>query len=258
MKCWHMSGAGNDFAVIDARGLKPDFQKLAMELCEKFGCDGFLAVDDSEIADFKLHFYNPDGLRGEMCGNGARCISRFAFDNGIAPEKMTIETDAGLVPGQRITEDRYLVQLNNPSSLLLDFKDGVSYVEEGDPGIPHGVKESPDLTWDMRQQLLELALDLRNDTSFPKGINVNFYRVLDDSTARILTYERGVEDYTLACGTGSAAVALVLWAKGKLPGGKLAVENPGGTLLISVEEKDGKVEKLLLDGPTEILKIYDL
>ena len=258
MQCWHMSGAGNDFAVVDVRGLQLDLQKLAMELCEKLGCDGFLAADHSEIADFKLHFYNPDGLRGEMCGNGARCISRFAFDNGIAPEKMTIETDAGLVPGVRITEERYLVQLNNPSSLLLDFKNGVSYVEEGEPGIPHGVEEIPDLTWDMRQQLLEHALNLRNDTSFPKGINVNFYRMLDDTTARILTYERGVEDYTLACGTGSAAVALVLWARGKLPGGKLTARNPGGTLLISVEEKDGKVDKLLLDGPAEVLKIFDI
>ena len=258
MQCWHMSGAGNDFMVIDARGLQLDFEKLAMELCETYGCDGFLAVDNSKIADFKLHFYNPDGLRGEMCGNGARCICRFAYDNGVAPEKMTIETDAGLVPGVRITKDRYLVQLNNPSSLLLDYKDGVTYVEEGDPGIPHGVKEIPDLTWDMRQQLLDLALQLRNDTSFPKGINVNFYRVLDDSTVRILTYERGVEDYTLACGTGSAAVALELWARGQRPGGTRKVENPGGTLLITVEEKDGKGDKLLLDGPTEVLKIFDI
>ena len=258
MQCWHMSGAGNDFAVIDARGLQLDLRETAIALCEKLSCDGFLAVDHSEIADFKLHFYNPDGLRGEMCGNGARCVSRFAYDKGIAPEKMTIETDAGLVPGVRVTEDRYLVQLNNPSSLLLDYKDGVTYVEEGDPGIPHGVKEIPDLTWDMREQLLDLALQLRNDTSFPKGINVNFYRVLDDSTVRILTYERGVEDYTLACGTGSAAVALELWARGKLPGGTLKVENPGGTLLITVEEKDGKVEKLFLDGPAEVLKIFDI
>jgi len=258
MQCWHMSGAGNDFAVIDARGLQTDLQKLAVALCEKLDCDGFLAVDNSKIADFKLHFYNPDGLRGEMCGNGARCICRFAYDNGIAPEKMTIETDAGLVPGARITAERYMVQLNNPSVLELNFKEDVSYVEEGDPGIPHGVKEIPHLTWDMRERLLPLARELRYDPVFTKGLNVNFYRMLDEDTVRILTYERGVEDYTLACGTGSAAVALTLWAQGKLPDGKLTVENPGGTLLITVKEKDGKVDKLFLDGPTAILKIYDV
>ena len=258
MKCWYMSGAGNDFMVIDARGLQLDFEKMALELCAKAQCDGFMAVDDSKIADFKLHFYNSDGTRGEMCGNGARCICRFAYDNGIASEKMTVETDAGLVPGVRISEDRYLVQLNTPSVLELFYKDGVSYVEEGDPGIPHGVKEIPDLTWDMRDELRELAITLRNDTSFPKGINVNFYRVLGDTTVRILTYERGVEDYTLACGTGSGAVGAVLWAMGKLPGGKLKVENPGGTLLVTVEGKNGKVDKLLLDGPAEVLKIYDI
>ena len=86
MQCWHMSGAGNDFMVIDARGLTLDFEKMAKELCALSGADGFMAVDHSEKADFKLHFYNSDGSRGEMCGNGSRCICRFAYDHGIAGE----------------------------------------------------------------------------------------------------------------------------------------------------------------------------
>ena len=102
MQLWHMSGAGNDFVVLDARGKQIDFQAMAIKLCTQMGADGFLAVDNSEIADFKLHFYNPDGLRGEMCGNGARCVCKFAYDNGIAGETMTVETDAGLVYGWRL------------------------------------------------------------------------------------------------------------------------------------------------------------
>ena len=86
MKCWHLSGAGNDFMVIDARGQEFDFEKMAKELCAKTGADGFMAVDNSSVADFKLHFYNADGTRGEMCGNGARCICRFAFEQGIVHE----------------------------------------------------------------------------------------------------------------------------------------------------------------------------
>ena len=105
MKVWYMNGAGNDFMVIDARGLNLDFEKLALELCKKTGADGFMAVDYSEIADFRLHFYNADGSRGEMCGNGARCICRFAYDMGIAGQSMVVQTDAGLVPGKRIDEN---------------------------------------------------------------------------------------------------------------------------------------------------------
>ena len=74
MNAWYMSGAGNDFMVIDARGLSLDFSHLATELCKKMNCDGFMAVDNSDIADFKLHFYNADGSRGEMCGNGSRGV----------------------------------------------------------------------------------------------------------------------------------------------------------------------------------------
>ena len=141
MKVYYMNGAGNDFMVIDARGLTLDFEKLALELCKLSGADGFMAVDHSEIADFKLHFYNADGSRGEMCGNGARCICRFAYDHGIAGEIMTVETDAGLVPGWRIDENQYRVKLNNPGVLDLTRKGDIAYVELGNPGVPHAVAE---------------------------------------------------------------------------------------------------------------------
>ena len=109
MNVYYMNGAGNDFMVIDARGLEMDFAEEAVKLCKLTGADGFMAVDHSAAADFKLHFYNSDGTRGEMCGNGARCICRFAYDLGIAPERMVVETDAGLVPGLRLDENRYRV-----------------------------------------------------------------------------------------------------------------------------------------------------
>ena len=114
MQIWYMNGAGNDFMVIDARGKTLDFSALALSLCARTGADGFMAVDTSGKADFKLHFYNADGTRGEMCGNGARCICRFAYDNGIAKEKMAVETDAGIVLGERLSETQYRVKLNNP------------------------------------------------------------------------------------------------------------------------------------------------
>ena len=106
MEVWYMNGAGNDFMVLDARGKTMDFSQMALKLCEMTGADGFMAVDVSEKADFKLHFYNSDGTRGEMCGNGSRCICRYAYDNGIAGENMVVETDAGLIYGRRLSESQ--------------------------------------------------------------------------------------------------------------------------------------------------------
>ena len=155
MNAWYMSGAGNDFMVIDARGISLDFTKLAQELCKKMECDGFMAVDNSEKAHFKLHFYNADGSRGEMCGNGSRCVAKFAFDHGIAPENMTIETDAGLLTADRISENRYRVRLNNPGIVDLHRRGDMAYVELGNPGVPHGVFRFEGLSWEMRDALRE-------------------------------------------------------------------------------------------------------
>jgi diaminopimelate epimerase len=193
-----------------------------------------------------------------MCGNGSRCISRFAYDNGIAGETMTIHTDAGLVPGWRLAEDRYRVKLNNPGVLDVARKSDCAYVELGNPGVPHGVKEVLGLTFDMRETLREEAISLRYDPAFPKGANINFYSWLGDAEVRVLTYERGVEDYTLACGTGCGSVASTLFTLGKVPGGKLLCHCPGGDLQVTVGQSDGAIDSILLEGPATILKIYDL
>ena len=178
MKVYYMNGAGNDFMVIDARGQNLDFENLALKLCKLTGADGFMAVDHSEIADFKLHFYNADGSRGEMCGNGARCICRFAYDHGIAGESMTVETDAGLVPGWRIDENQYRVKLNNPGVLDLNRKGSIAYVELGNPGVPHAVAEYDGDLWADADAIWDHMRVLRYDPAFPKGANVNFYQVI--------------------------------------------------------------------------------
>ena len=258
MQCWHMSGAGNDFMVIDARGKTLDFEALAKSLCAKTGADGFMAVDVSDTADFRLHFYNSDGSRGEMCGNGCRCICRFAYDHGIAGEVMTVQTDAGLVPGWRLSESQYRIKLNNPGVLDLSRKGDIAYIELGDPGVPHAVMEVPDLEWEKKEPLREMAKALRYDPAFPKGANVNLYRRLGADRVRILTYERGVEDYTLACGTGCGSTAVTLWCAGLLPGGKLTLENQGGTLTVTIAGQNGCVDSLLLEGPAQVLAEYEI
>ena len=258
MKVYYMNGAGNDLMVIDARGLTLDFEKLALELCKLGSADGFMAVDHSEIADFKLHFYNADGSRGEMCGNGARCICRFAYDHGIAGETMTVETDAGLVPGWRIDENQYRVKLNNPGVLDLTRKGEIAYVELGNPGVPHAVAEYDGDLWADADCIWDHMRALRYDPAFPKGANVNFFQPMGEAEVKVLTFERGVEDYTLACGTGCGSIASALWMKGSLPGNVLTAHNRGGTLNITIGGKEGKVDSILLEGPTEVVKVYEI
>ncbi len=258
MNIWHMNGAGNDFMVMDARGGSYDFEALSKELCKLTNADGFMAVDHSQKADFKLHFYNSDGSRGEMCGNGARCICRYAYDNGIAGESMTVETDAGLVPGWRLSQTQFQVRLNNPGVLDLHRKGDVSYVELGDPGVPHAVAEYRGDLWADADTLRREMEALRHDPAFPKGANVNFYQWIGENQVRMLTFERGVEDYTLACGTGCGSTAAALWTLGKLPGGQLTCHNQGGILKVSVSGGSGAITSILLEGPTEVTREYDV
>ena len=257
MQVTYMNGAGNDFMVMDARGQQPDFAKLAVELCKLSNADGFMAVDDSEKADFRLHFYNADGSRGEMCGNGARCICRYAYDHGIAGKTMVVETDAGLVPGERLDENTYRVQLNNPGVLDLHRKGDIAYVELGNPGVPHGVKAYSGDLFAAKDALREEMRALRYDPAFPKGANINYYCLTGTGKADVLTFERGVEDFTLACGTGCGSVACVLWKQGLLPDNTLTARVPGGELKLCITGKD-RVEKLLLEGPTEITEVLEL
>lgn len=255
MQVWYMSGAGNDFMVVDARNMQPDFAQLAVALCARTHADGFMALAQSPDADFRLHFYNSDGSRGEMCGNGSRCVCRFAYDNGIAPANMTMQTDAGLVRGERICEDRYRVQLTNPEQTRMDALAGVDYTVVG---VPHALVRVEGLTFSLSDALLPRARALRHDAAFPKGANVDFYDLIDASHARVLTFERGVEDYTLACGTGCASVATILWKKGLLPGGELTCENKGGTLRVRILGENGVARAVFLEGDATLHKIYEL
>lgn len=250
MTVWYMNGAGNDFAVLDARGMQLDESRTAIELCSMRGCDGFMALDTSTVADFKLRFYNRDGSRAETCGNGLRCICRFAYDNGIVGQKMKVETDAGIVEGKRISEDVYQVKLNAPRDMAFNKKEGVDYAVVG---VPHAAVEVKALDFNDSEELFEIGRRLRYETD----ANVNFYEIVDGKTVKILTYERGVEDFTLACGTGSSAVAAILFSKGELNGDTLTVRNRGGELTVRVSAEDGKINALYLQGKAEFDEICE-
>ena len=267
MRFWKMNGAGNDFVVLNnlEEHLPAEcLPQAARTLCQRhlsIGADGLMVVDaPTQGGDYKMLFFNSDGSVGEMCGNGARCICRYGYELGLAGETQTVETTAGIVTGRRITQRLYRVRLNDPTTVKLDAPvevDGIrhpsSYVELGNPGLPHAVVPYPNLRDADESQLRELGRKLRWHPAFPKGANVNFYEILGDDLLYERTFERGVEDFTYACGTGTGSVVAVLTLLGRVTGRNVRVDMKGGTLTIDVEHAGSQVTGLYLTGPTNVV-----
>ena len=267
MRFWKMNGAGNDFVVLNnlEEHLPAEcLPQAARTLCQRhlsIGADGLMVVDaPTQGGDYKMLFFNSDGSVGEMGGNGARCICRYGYELGLAGETQTVETTAGIVTGRRITQRLYRVRLNDPTTVKLDAPvevDGIrhpcSYVELGNPGLPHAVVPYPNLRDADESQLRELGRKLRWHPAFPKGANVNFYEILGDDLLYERTFERGVEDFTYACGTGTGSVVAVLTLLGRVTGRNVRVDMKGGTLTIDVEHAGSQVTGLYLTGPTNVV-----
>ena len=273
MNFWKMNGAGNDFIILNnMEGTLPPsaLPLLAQTLCTphlSLGADGLMVVEPSDRADFKMLFFNSDGSVGEMCGNGARCICRYGYEMGLSGTEQVIETTAGIVTGTRIDQRHYRIRLNDPTTIHLQetaVVDGkaypLAYVELGNPGLPHAVVPYPGLAQADPAALFQLGRALRYHPNFPKGANVNFYEITGQDQVLEKTYERGVEDFTLACGTGTGSVVTVLTLLGQVSGRNVQVTMGGGVLTVDVDRKDEQVQNLWLTGPTNIVakgEIFD-
>lgn len=267
MEFYKLSGAGNDFVVLSNLDEAIDpaaYPDLARVLCRRrlsIGADGLMVVERSSVADYRMAFYNADGSAGEMCGNGARCICRYGYELGLAGATQTVETPSGLVTGQRLDQRRYRVRLTDPSFFeddrLLSAEGGqwlCAYAELGHPGLPHGILELPGLSSMSLDDLHPLGKALRWHEEFPKGANMNFYELTAPDRAVLRTYERGVEDFTLACGTGSASTALAIARRAGREAMTVYLENPGGLLEVEVVLRAGSLfPALYLTGPTNIV-----
>lgn len=267
MRFWKMNGAGNDFIILNNMEEKLDhnlFPAIARTLCHRHlsvGADGFMVVEaPQQGGDYRMLFYNSDGSVGEMCGNGARCICRYGYENGLAGEEQTVETASGVVTGKRIDQRNYRIRLTDPTVIRLDYPVEAagkpwpcSYIELGDPGLPHAVVPYPGLKDKTMDELRTLGRSLRWHPAFPKGANVNFCDVTGPDQVVELTYERGVEDFTYACGTGTGSMVLALTLKGLVSGGDVVVTVPGGTLRVTVDREGTTVKSLWLTGPTNIV-----
>jgi len=257
---YKMSGSGNDFIIIDNRNKvvnEKDLQNFIAKVCRRkmsVGADGLILIEESDSVDFRWRFFNADGNTAEMCGNGARCAARFAYLNRIAGSNMSFETDAGIVSAE-VSND--MVKINIPeltelkTDYLLDLENGALKISSINTGVPHVVivMDSIDSV-----DVVKLGREIRfHDIFAPAGTNVNFICQNKDNTISIRTYERGVEDETLACGTGAVAATIVTAFKFGTESPVKVITKSRESLYVYYKEINGKYSDIYLKGDARII-----
>lgn len=269
-----MSGAGNDFIFID-KNLNPDFQLtpgVIKKLCDRrdgIGADGLIQISDSDDFDFEMLYFNADGSTGSLCGNGARCAIWFANLTDRLKNGKAKFTSAGKeYSGEVIDTELVKFNLNPPSKIKFNFR--ISAYEQliksnyADTGSPHVVikvsdiqksPKVPNVFFDDLNQVpvLQIGREIRYHNDFaPAGTNVNFVDVVNNEIL-IRTYERGVEDETLACGTGSVAAAIICSVTDKLTPPITLKTFGGDKLIVNFEVENQRVKNPSLTGPAKII-----
>ena len=269
-----MSGAGNDFIFVDKNqnaGLILTSEKIK-DLCNRrngIGADGLITIEDTAEHNYKMVYYNADGSTGSLCGNGARCSIWFAektgrLKNGIAK---FVSNDAEY-SGEVLSDELVRFNLNPPKKIKYNFKikaaNQMITSNFADSGSPHVVINIKDILKDAANPKLsfkdildvpvfKIGKEIRYSSDFyPTGTNVNFIDVKDE-VIHIRTYERGVEDETLACGTGSVAAALICYVTDNLKPPINLKTYGGDNLIVNFEVENQKIKNLSLTGPAKII-----
>lgn len=242
-------GTGNDFVIIDNRekNFPSKDEALVAKICDRkfgVGADGLMLLENDLSADFKMIYYNADGKEGSMCGNGGRCISAFARLLNVFDSKATFNAVDGLHE-VFYAEELYHLKMIDVASVE---KDGKDYVLN--TGSPHYVRFVDET---QKVDVPQAGAAIRyNETYKEEGINVNFASA-KDSGLQVRTYERGVENETLSCGTGVTAVAIAAYVEklyNKIP---IPVSVRGGKLQISFEETGKAYRNIWLIGPAQLV-----
>jgi diaminopimelate epimerase len=254
-----MNGAGNDFILIDNRAgeIHLDRSQIA-QLCNRhrgIGADGVLLLElPANRADFRMRYFNADGGEAEMCGNGARCFARFANRVAGAEGKISFETQAGVISAE-LASNLVTLRMTEPTNLRLNMKLSVAnetktvhFINSGVPHVVIPVAKVDDV--DVR---LEGAAIRHHKMLSPNGANVNFIEKRESNEIAIRTYERGVENETLACGTGIVASALIFAATGNISGPIHVIARGGDELQVGFEKVEESFRNVTLTGPAEFV-----
>jgi len=278
-----MHACGNDFIILDGINEKltlndSELSNLARSMCDRHfgvGADGILVLLPSDIADFRMRLFNSDGSEGEMCGNGIRCAVKYFVENVRKLTRVNVETLAGIISVTlRVQNDRtyYVVDMgvpklkakdvpivwSNPDEHVLNAPIeipglGTIRISALNTGVPHVVIFMENID---KLNVKELGTIIRHYKLFPKGVNVDFAEVTSPTSIKVRTYERGVEDETLCCGTGATAVAIVATLLNKIDKDReVELIFKGGTLLAKVVVSNDNVEKVVIIGTAH--KVFD-
>jgi len=252
-----MNGAGNDFVMIDNRSGEVRLQpEQVVRICDRHrgvGADGILLLENgSNGADFRMRYYNRDGGEAEMCGNGARCFARFANKVANAPAKVSFQTPAGLIRGE-LHGELVTLQMSEPKDLRFDVdlvtNAGKEHIHFINSGVPHVVVPVSKVD-DVDVQKRGAALRYHKEFS-PAGANANFIEKRGPKKILVRTYERGVEEETLACGTGVVASALIFAATEKVDGPINVTVRSGSELSVDFKRAGDRFTNVTLNGPAE-------
>jgi len=257
---YKMSGSGNDFIIIDNRNqiiAESGLSQFISGICRRklsVGADGVILIENSDEVDFRWRFFNSDGSPAEMCGNGARCAARFAHVNGIAGNQLAFETEAGIISA-RIDNDRVKVKMPNPTDLKLDYdvvlKGGRINICSVNTGVPHVIIMQDQIN---DVDVVNLGREIRHHRDFaPAGTNVNFCCRRRHDEIAVRTYERGVENETLACGTGSIASALIAAFKLEMTSPIRVLARSGEYLTIYFNQADSRFDDIFMEGDARII-----
>ena len=237
-------GTGNDFVMVDNRDqvISKEDVSLINSLCDRrfgVGGDGLILLENSAATDFKMVYFNADGNESTMCGNGGRCIVAFAKFLKIIGNCTTFEAIDGLHTAT-VSGDVVSLQMQDVTTIE-EKKDSVFL----DTGSPHHVQfEEHIADFDIKT----IGRNIRNEVYGAEGSNVNFVKKINDTTYRLRTYERGVEDETLACGTGATAVAIAMNYLKETTASDMKIYVEGGELQISFDVEDGSYTNVFLTG----------
>lgn len=250
-----MTGCGNDFIIIERVQLSPnlDLSALGRIVCDRrlgIGADGLIVIGPGNgDAQYGVVIINAMGLPAEMCGNGARCVARYCYERGLAPANHCFDTVAGEIQA-RVEPGQVRIRLTDPGPAEFDRQlqlDSESVMVDAiDTGVPHAVRWVDDIEAAPVERLGPL---IRHHPAFPRGTNTNFAQIEAGGLA-LRTFERGVEAETLACGTGSAAAAILAYRRGHVQPPVRVRTRQGSALTIDFRDEAGIIRDVWLIGPT--------
>ena len=244
-------GTGNDFVMIDNRSnfFPKDNIQLIARLCDRrfgIGGDGLILLENDIETDFKMVYYNSDGNQSSMCGNGGRCLVAFAKKLNVIQNSTTFTATDGVHHASVADTGKVSLQMID----VVDVKITADYVFMN-TGSPHHIQLVEDLE---HYNVKENGARIRYGELYGKqGSNINFVKKIDETTFSLRTYERGVEDETLACGTGATAVAIAMNVLGETKANSIDLNVEGGKLVVSFDEIEGKFTNVFLKGPAEFV-----